>query len=155
MENLKNRVETVLTEIDEDLASIVSHQDKRREIIEKQIAKIRETALELYPIMEKIFRKGYFFINDKLKFKCAVGPILGYNKAKQELYVFSVSDKLPCIINLNSKENKNTTYNRLLEECSFEDLMDNLLIVLNSHKEILKGISEENERLELELNKYL
>ncbi|MCU5596776.1 MULTISPECIES: hypothetical protein [Bacillus] len=157
MDNLNTMVEKLLNEIDEDFHSIEKYNKKQVEVLEKQEKKIKETATTLLPIMRKIKSNMYFFTakENNLIARTRRGPILKFDNIEDLLYVFSVDSEMPMIVDLNNEDNaKYISYDKLLREVEFTQIMENLLSVLTFTDSIKKQYQNTINQFETELNKY-
>ncbi|MBO1628295.1 hypothetical protein [Bacillus arachidis] len=157
MDNLNTMVEKLLNEIDEDFRSIEKYNKKQSEVLDKQEKKIKETATTLLPIMRKIKSNMYFFTakENNLIARTRRGPILKFDNIEDLLYVFSVDSEMPMIVDLNNEDNvKYISYDKLLREVEFTQIMENLLSVLTFTDSIKKQYQNTINQFETELTKY-
>ncbi|PFI24045.1 hypothetical protein [Bacillus cereus] len=157
MENLNTMVEKLLNEIDEEFHFIETYNKKQREVLEKQEKKIKETAMTLLPIMRKIKSNMYFFTakENNLTARTRRGPILKFDSVEELIYVFSVDDEAPVIVNLNSEGNvQRISYDKLLQEVEFTQIMENLLSVVTFTDSVKKQYQDAINQLETQLTKY-
>jgi hypothetical protein len=154
MTRLQEIVKDLMETIDEEFVVINSLQSTRDLVIEKQEEKIRETALTLLPVMERIREKGYYFRGKDTTYVSAKGPILKHDSREGLLYIFSVAEKLPITLDLHDEEVKFLSYRKLLKAVDFSTVMENLLLVLSHHQYVQGEIQQSIDELEEELADY-
>lgn len=154
MSKLEKLVQDFIIQYETDREKVSSLVKNLDELIKKQEDKVRKTAITLLPAMELISNKGYRFRGTDSKYFSGRGPVLKHDSKENKLYVFSVKDKCPHIVDLYNGESSRITYRKLLENANFETVMDSLLLVLNFNDQIVDEYASENTALENQLKKY-
>lgn len=155
MSNLISKVQELQKEILNEFDEIREYQKKRNELLEKQEVIVKKTAEALLPIMEIIKEQNIRFTGLNTSYYSKRGPILKEDEYEELLYVFSVKDKGPQIVYLNEpKRVSYISYDKLLEDVPFKDVMENLLYVLRYHEKIKNNILEDINKIEEEIKDY-
>ncbi|OAH53092.1 hypothetical protein AWH48_12100 [Domibacillus aminovorans] len=154
MSKLSERIQEVMDLIDEEYVVVDTYHSKLEDLIGQQERKIYETALALYPVMEKIKNRNYYFNGPETTYQSSRGPVLKYDEKEHVLYVFDIDKKAPVSVNLYNDEIKNLSYRNLLQEVEFPLIMEGLLMVLNHHDKLKKSYQKSIDGLQAELNEY-
>ncbi|TKH81144.1 hypothetical protein FC686_07435 [Bacillus cereus] len=154
MDKLNTVVEDLLKEIDTDLQGIKAYIRTAEGLLEKQENKVRETATTLLPVMRKIQSNMFNFTSQDGRWVTRKGPILKYNDRENSLYIFSIEDEGPIILNLDTNKEALISYDKLLKEVEFDTVMESLLSVVSYTEKLQKKYQGIIEKLETELVKY-
>lgn len=111
-------------------------------------------ALKLLPVMQVIKDRNYFFHGKNTDYRSARGPVLHYDNGEHMLYVFSVEEQGPCVVNLYDNSVKKLSYRKLVEDVDFLEIMEGLLLVLEHYKHLKEQYQSSINGLESELKTY-
>ncbi|MCL9634645.1 hypothetical protein L2095_07865 [Bacillus zanthoxyli] len=155
MNQLDTKVKQLEETLDEEYVLIKSLGDTHQDLMEKQAEKLRETAMKLMPIMKKICNQKRYFSGIDTDYHNSRGPVFKHDGSENKLYVFSVKDERPLIIDLfDEKNNMYITYRKLLQEVDFSVAMDSLLLVLDHHEKLKRAYQNAIDEMESALSKY-
>ncbi|PEB56230.1 hypothetical protein CON65_15840 [Bacillus pseudomycoides] len=154
MDKLNTVVEDLLKEIDTDFRVIKTYIKTVEGLLEQQENKVRETATTLLPVMRKIQSNMFNFISQDERWVTRKGPILKYNDSKNSLYIFSIENEGPIILNLDTERETIISYDKLLKEVEFNTVMESLLSVVSYTGALHKKYQGIIDKRETELVKY-
>jgi len=114
-----------IIELDSKFEELEKLDVKRNELVLKQEKILLELWNEKKEIAEKIKEKTYYFSHPTIQYKSLRGPILGYSKKENDLYVFEL-DKGIRQIDLYSDEVNASWWRKIIELGMFEDAYSGL-----------------------------
>ncbi|PEF90652.1 hypothetical protein [Bacillus cereus] len=154
MDKLNTVVEDLLKEIDTDLQGVKEYIRTVEGLLEKQENKVRETATTLLPVMRKIQSNNFNFMTQDERWVSRTGPILKYDDSENSLYIFSIKEEGPIILNMDTKKEAIISYDKLIKEVGFNTVMESLLSVVSYTERLQKKYQGIIDKLETELVKY-
>ncbi|MGZ0131876.1 hypothetical protein ACXKZH_07130 [Priestia megaterium] len=155
MNQLDTKVKQIEEVLDEEYIYIDSLGKTHQALMEKQEDKVRKTALKLLPVMKKIHSQHRYFAGVDTNYQSGRGPVFKHDTSEDQLYVFSVEDECPLLVDLYNKDNnKYISYRKLLQEVDFSVVMDSLLLVLEHHEKLKRGYQKAIDEMKAALNKY-
>ncbi|PEM52994.1 hypothetical protein [Bacillus toyonensis] len=154
MDKLNTVVEDLLKEIDTDLQGVKEYIRTVEGLLEKQENKVRETATTLLPVMRKIQSNNFNFKTQDERWLSRTGPILKYDDSENSLYIFSIKEEGPIIVNMDTKKEAIISYDKLIKEVGFNTVMESLLSVVSYTERLQKKYQGIIDKLETELVKY-
>lgn len=154
LDKLNTVVEDLLKEIDTDLQGVKEYIRTVEGLLEKQENKVRETATTLLPVMRKIQSNNFNFKTQDERWVSRTGPILKYDDSENSLYIFSIKEEGPIILNMDTKKEAIISYDKLIKEVGFNTVMESLLSVVSYTERLQKKYQGIIDKLETELVKY-
>lgn len=143
-------MEKYISIIDEEVKQFKILESKKNEILEKQENILADLIEKYKPLAEKIKAEGFYFTHPTLDWTYRNGPILGYNKEKNELYVYDLESGLVAK-NISTKEENNLWVRNIVESGQFENACKGLKYLENMIGEYLKLLQQDVNKLDTQI----
>lgn len=146
-------MEQVLVALDEKITDLNSLNERFQKLQRKQEDILVELMKKNRAIAEKIKEEGYSFTHPKLDWRSRKGPILGYVREENSLYVFDL-EKGILKINPRTNDVENSSFRTIVREGLFEDASAGIEYVTVMIDVYLKEMQESVDRVATQISKY-
>ncbi len=138
--------EDIIQKLEDNQKQIEELKNINKSLISEQVELFSAFVNKLMPVLNFLRDNRYNFSHPILKPASLRGPVIGYNKIDNLLFVFDVRENCIRQVNLFNKEEFIVTFYHFFENNNFEIAMDGLLSVLKKQNETINTYRENNEK---------
>jgi len=140
---------TNLVEIEQKLTELNKLERKIGELSEQQEKILFDLWNSKKDLAQKINESRYMFGHPTIQYRSPKGPILGFSREENSLYVFSIGEGLRKV-NLRTKESTGLTWREIIELGLFDDACEGIKYLdrmvddyINDDNEVIKKLEEQ------------